>query len=143
MSFAAFLSSYIRINTYEKPGEGVGAMQDPSSQECAKAHLRRVSVLLGVFGRRCRPEGIQPHLRRKYKKGGQANRPSPQSPKGILGSRPPIRTGANLTPFLTLLVSTHCQSKPRKNAVLPRKITSHISTLQELRECGAECGGWQ
>jgi hypothetical protein len=29
-------------------------------------------------------------------KGGRANRPSPQSPKGILGSRPPRSLGCNL-----------------------------------------------
>jgi hypothetical protein len=32
----------------------------------------------------------------RKEKGGQANRPSPQSPKGILGSRPPRRQRCKL-----------------------------------------------
>jgi len=51
------------------------------------AELGSVRGAMGCFGEV--PEGYPAHLSAKVL-GGVANRPSPQSPKGILGSPPPL-----------------------------------------------------
>ena len=55
-------------------------------------------------------------------KGDKRTGPALNPLKGSSARVPRSPTGANLTPFLTLLVSTHCHSKPRKNVVPPAKI---------------------